>query len=203
MCPDVLPGGMDESPHVVALCGSLRDRSRTRVAVEAALEAAREAGASTELVDLREYDLPALKSADGAVPDADALRERVAAADSVLLGTPNYHGSYSGALKNALDYCGRDEFADTTVGLLEVAGGEFPGTALVHLRTVSRTLNAWTLPTEVAIPDSTATVGPDGIRDEALAERTRELGRELAEYAGVSQYPGTVERREDGVAADD
>lgn len=190
-------------PNVVAICGSLRDGSHTRVALETALAAASDAGASTELVDLHEYDLPALKSVDGPVPDAEDLRTRVEAADSVLLGTPNYHGSYSGALKNALDYCGRDEFADTTVGLLEVAGGEFPGTALVHLRTVSRTLNAWTLPTEVAIPEAHATVGDDGIRDEALAERTRKLGRELVEYAGVSEYPGAVERQEGEVAADD
>lgn len=190
-------------PTVVALCGSLRDRSTTRIALETALAAAREAGASTELHDIREYDLPPLKGADGPVPDAERLREQVAAADSVLIGTPNYHGSYSGSLKNALDYCGRDEFADTTVGLLEVAGGEFPGTALVHLRTVSRTLNAWTLPTEVAIPEAHATVGDDGIREETLAERTRQLGRELVEYAGVSEYPEFSGRPEDEVVADD
>lgn len=193
---------MDDPPRVVAICGSLRDRSTTRTAVETALAAARDAGATTELLDLREYDLPPLKGAD-AVPDADRLRDEVATADSVLLGTPNYHGSYSGALKNALDYCGREEFADTTVGLLEVAGGAFPGTALVHLRTVSRTLNAWTLPTEVAIPEAHATVGADGIEDEALAERTRTLGRELVAYAGVAAYPESGSSVEGRLAADD
>ncbi len=178
--------------RVVAVCGSLRDGSRTRAALREALTAAEEAGATTELVDLREYELPALKAVDGPVPDAEALREAVDGADAVLLGTPNYHGSYSGALKNALDYCGREEFEGTTVGLLEVAAGRFPGTALVHLRTVCRTLRAWTLPTEVAIPDSHSTVDGDRIRDPDVAERTRRLGRELAAYAGVSAYPETA-----------
>lgn len=187
-------------PRVVAVCGSLRDSSRTRTALREALTAAEEAGATTELVDLREYELPSLNAAAD-VPDAEALRETVDRADAVLLGTPNYHGSYSGALKNALDHCGRDEFEGTTVGLLEVAGGQFPGTALVHLRTVCRTLRAWTLPTEVRIPESHVTVDGDGIGDSDVAARTHRLGRELAAYAGVSAYPETV-RETRGLAAE-
>lgn len=180
-------------PRVVALCGSLRKESKTRIALESVLSAADEAGGSTELVDLRTLELPALNAATENT-DADRLTETIAAADSVVLGTPNYHGSYSGALKNALDYCGREEFAGTTVGLLEVAGGQFPGTALDHLRTVCRTVRAWTLPTEVAIPDSHAQITDDGVRDQQLAERIDRLGRELVAYAGVSDYPEIATR---------
>ncbi|AFO58791.1 flavoprotein [Natrinema sp. J7-2] len=143
------------TPHVVALCGSLRDESRTNVALESLLATARETGATTELVDLRSYELPSLHAVESEPPDADRLRATIADADSVALGTPNYHGSYAGSLKNALDYCRREEFAGTTVGLLEVAGGEFPGSAIDHLRTVSRTLHAWPLPTD--LPSRTPT----------------------------------------------
>ncbi len=181
-------------PRVVALCGSLREGSRTRIALESVLSAADEAGGSTELVDLRTLELPALNAATKNT-DADHLTDAIAAADSVVLGTPNYHGSYSGALKNALDYCGREEFSGTTVGLLEVAGGQFPGTALDHLRTVCRTVRAWTLPTEVAIPDSHTQITDDGVRDQQLAERIDRLGRELVAYAGVSDYPEIAARR--------
>jgi len=177
------------TPHVVAICGSLRDESRTRIATNVALTAASEAGATTELVDLRSYDLPSLNAVKTEVPDAGTIRNIITRADSVLLGTPNYHGSYSGTLKNALDYCGRDEFEGTTVGLLEVAAGEFPGSALTHLRTVSRTLRAWTVPTEVAIPNSHVLATEDGISDSDVAERTHRLGRELVDYAGVTEYP--------------
>ncbi|WP_276252954.1 NADPH-dependent FMN reductase [Halomontanus rarus] len=180
-------------PRVVALCGSLRRESRTRIVLEDVLSASRTAGATTELVDLRSFDLPSMNARDGPVEDAESLRGRMDEADSLILGTPNYHGSFSGALKNALDYCRRDEFEETTVGLLEVAGGEFPGTTLVHLRTVSRTLHGWILPTEVTIPNAQSTVSDDGIADEAIASRARQLGVELVRYAGVTDYPEMVE----------
>jgi NAD(P)H-dependent FMN reductase len=194
------------NPHVVALCGSLRDESKTRTVLEEVLAAARKAGATTELVDLRGYELPALYAEDGTVADAETLREKVAAADSVVLGTPNYHGSFSGALKNALDYCRREDFEETTVGLLEVAGGEFPGSALGHLREVSRTLNAWTLPTEVAVPSSSSTIANGQIEDDAILARSQRLGRDLVRYAGVTKYPAIVERDSKptpGAGADD
>lgn len=150
-------------PRVVALCGSLRDGSTTRIALEEVLAAARTAGGSAELVDLRSYEILSLYASDSESSDAEALRRIVDDADSVVLGTPNYHGPYSEALKDALDHCGRDEFAATTVGLLETAGGEYPGSAVDHLRTVSRTLRAWTLPTEVVVPNARATITDEGI----------------------------------------
>ncbi len=182
------------TPHVVALCGRLRDESRTNVALESLLATARETGATTELVDLRSYELPSLHAVESEPPDADRLRATIADADSVALGTPNYHGSYAGSLKNALDYCRREEFAGTTVGLLEVAGGEFPGSAIDHLRTVSRTLHAWPLPTDVAVPNAHTTITDEGIADEAVAERVRQLGRDLVAYAGVATDSETIAR---------
>jgi len=191
---------MDRDVRLVALCGSLRDDSKTRIALRAALASAREAGAETELLDLREYDLPAYDPDASDPADATALARAVERADAVLIGTPNYHGSYSGQLKNALDYCGRDEFGGTTVGLLEVAGGEFPTAPLDHLRSVCRTLNAWTLPTEVAIPSSRSTFQGGEIADERIAERVATLGERAVEFAGVEQYPDLVEGRRDAVA---
>jgi len=184
----------ESMPHVVALCGSLRDESRTKVLLESLLETARKTGATTELVDLRSYELPSLHAVESEPPDADRLRATIDDADSVALGTPNYHGSYAGSLKDALDYCRREEFAGTTVGLLEVAGGEFPGSAIAHLRTVSRTLHAWPLPTDVAVPNARTMITDEEIADEAVAERVRQLGRDLVAYADVSRYPETVSR---------
>jgi NAD(P)H-dependent FMN reductase len=194
----------NEATHVVALCGSLSDDSGTRIALETALDAAADAGAETTLVDLRDYDLPPRDGDDRDAGDAPELREQVRAADAVLLGTPMYHGSYSAPLKNALDYCDRDEFGDTTVGLLSVAGGSFPRQALGHLRTVCRALDAWTLPLQVAVPNSGSTFEDGEFADESLAERTRELGQMAVEYAGVVHYPELRESAQGRLAiADD
>ncbi|MFB6069128.1 MAG: NADPH-dependent FMN reductase [Halobacterium sp.] len=180
---------MPETTHVAAVCGSLSDDSATRVALREALAGARDAGATTELVDLREYDLPPRDGDDRDAGDAPELRAAVADADAVVLGTPMYHGSYSAPLKNALDYCGRDELGGKAVGLLSVAGGSFPRQALGHLRTVCRAVDAWALPLQVAVPNSSDAVADGELADADLAERARRLGDQAAAYAGVDQYP--------------
>lgn len=185
---------VDPDPRVIAICGSLRAGSRTKIALEDALRAATEAGATTELVDLSDYELPGFSTERPPLPAAEALRDAVGEADSVLLGTPNYHGSYSGVLKNALDYCGRDEFEGTTVGLLEVAGGAFSGAAVGHLRAICRTLRAWTLPLEVRIPNAADVFASERITDDDILERTHRLGRSLAMYAGMATYPTQIDR---------
>ena len=192
---------MDDT-HVVAVAGSLRDGSHTRTALRYALAAAADHGATTELVDLREFDLPSLDPDAERQGDGERFAERIRRADSVLLGTPVYHGSYSGVLKNALDYCGFDEFEETTVGLLAVAGGSFPVTALEHLRSVCRALNAWVLPHQAAVPRASNAVADGELVDDQLADRVRTLGVRSVEYANIQPSPPTPEACENRGADD-
>ncbi|PSQ44082.1 FMN reductase [Halobacteriales archaeon SW_7_68_16] len=191
-----------EEPHVLAICGSLRDRSHTRVALRAALAGADAAGATTELLDLRELELPVFDADADEAGDAPHLTERVRAADSILLGTPVYHGSYSSVLKNALDYCGFDEFEGTTVGLLAVAGGRFPVTALDHLRSVCRALNAWVLPHQAALPQARNAIEGGEMVDDDLRERVAVLGRRAVRYADIERDPDCFESGENVGASD-
>lgn len=183
---------MPRDTQVVAVCGSLAADSVTRVALRETLQAARAAGARTTLTDLREYALPTFDADDQDAGDAPELRAQLRQADAIVLGTPMYHGSFSSPLKTVLDYGGFDEFEDTTVGLLAVSGGSFPRTALEHLRSVTRALDAWPLPLDVAIPGSHEQVVDDELVEESLRERVRRLGTELVEYADVAQYPATT-----------
>jgi len=188
--------------HVVAIPGSLRERSYTRLATARALDAAESRGATTDLIDLRGLDLPVYDGDAGEAGEADALTRRVRAGDSILLSTPVYHGSYSAPLKNALDYCGFDEFERTTVGLLAVAGGSFPTSALEHLRSVSRALNAWVLPHQAALPNVSSRFEDGELVDGTMADRVDTLGVRLVEYANIEPDPMTVEACEN-VGADD
>ena len=193
---------MTETPHIVAVCGSLRAESHTRVALGHVLEGATEHGASTALVDLRKYDLPVFDADARDAGDADRLRRELRQAEAVVLGSPMYHGSYSAALKNALDYCGFDEFEETTVGLLAVAGGSFPTGALDHLRAVCRALNAWVLPHQAAIPSASDHFENGTLVDDDLGERVDVLGRRVVEYATIEPDPPCFES-EQNVGADD
>jgi NAD(P)H-dependent FMN reductase len=188
--------------RVAALCGSLRDDSFTRIALEHALDAAGDRGAETDLLDLRAYELPVFDPDHRDAGDADRLKEQVMRADSLLLGTPMYHGSYAAPLKNALDYCGFDEFENTTVGLLAVSGGSFPITALDHLRSLCRALNAWVLPYQAAVPTSRSQFEDGAFVDDDLANRVAVLGERAVEYADIQPDPACFESGENVGAGD-
>jgi NAD(P)H-dependent FMN reductase len=187
---------MADEVHVIGICGSLRDGSYTRKALRCALGAAAEAGATTELVDLREYDLPVFDADRDEAGDAPRLTRMVREADAVILGSPMYHGSYSSPLKTALDYCGFDEFEDKTVGLLAVAGGHFPVTTLEHLRSVCRSLNAWVIPHQAAIPTASQYFDDGELVDEGHEKRVRTLGLRAVQYANIEPDPASFESRE-------
>jgi len=188
--------------HVAAVGGSLREVSYTRLAAREVLDAAAARGATTDLIDLRELDLPVFDGDERDAGDADELTRRVRAADSVLLATPVYHGSYSSVLKNALDYCGFDEFENTTVGLLAVSGGAFPSPALDHLRIVGRAVNAWVIPHQVGLPRASRQFEDGVLVDESLRDRVDTLGERLVQYADIDPDPKTLEATEN-VGADD
>ncbi len=184
---------MSNSPHIVGVCGSLRDDSYTRIALEHALQAVADRGGSTELLDLRGYDLPVFDPDNPDAGDAEQFRTKIRTADAILLGSPMYHGSYASGLKNALDYCGFDEFEDRTVGLLGVAGGQFPITTLEHLRSVCRALNAWVLPHQAAVATASSQFEDGEFVDQEVANRVRSLGRLAAEYARIEPAPAAFE----------
>ncbi len=182
---------MSENPLVIGICGSKRgEKSITRTSFDYVSNGVETAGGRFELVDLAEYDLPPLNPERQEIKDAVKLKEKLKNADGIVLGTPVYHASISGVLKNALDYCGFDEFEGKTVGLVAVAGGGFPVTALNHLRIISRSLNSWVIPHQVAIPNANTTVEDGDIVDEGVIERCETLGEKMVEFHTI--HPSTT-----------
>jgi NAD(P)H-dependent FMN reductase len=175
---------MDEV-HVAGISGSLRDDSYTRVGTDRVLSAAAAQGATTDCIDLRRLELPVFDADDREVGDSAELKRRVRAADALVLATPVYHGSYSGAIRNALDYCGFDEFRDTTVGLLATSGGGLPGGTFEHMAAIAHTLNAWVLPRMAAIPSAYDHIDDGEVVDDDTADRLDDLGGALVTWAGI------------------
>lgn len=173
---------------VVGIAGSLREVSRTRMAVAVALRGAESVGARTRLLDLRDYELPFCDDRDdeGTYPPGVArLREDVRQAQGVVLGTPEYHSGYSGVLKNALDLMGFDEFEGKMVGLVGVSGGGLGAVnGLNGLRTVGRALHAWVVPTPASVPRASLSFDENGSpRSPDNEERLLAVGREVARFA--------------------
>ena len=183
--------------HVVGISGSLRAGSYTRRAVECALQGAAEAGAQTQLTDLSEYNLVfrAGKDETGFPEDVFRLRKVVKEASGIILGTPEYHGSFSGVLKNALDLMGFDEFEGKMIGLVGVSGGRMGAfDAMNSLRNIGRALHAWVIPEQASVPEAWKVFTDDGkIADAQLEERLKEVGRQVARFARLHKCENALE----------
>ena len=174
--------------RIVAVCGSLRDGGYTRLALRIALRGAEQVGAQTTLIDLREYNLSfcdGRRDTASYPPDVARLRQELQAAQGIILGTPVYHGGYSGVLKNMLDLTGFHEFEGKMIGLVGVSGGR-TGAAhvLSTLRAIGRALHAWVIPEEVSIAEAWKAFDNSGNpKDPDTEDRLLEVGRRVARFA--------------------
>ncbi|MGW0036550.1 NAD(P)H-dependent oxidoreductase [Gordonia sp. NPDC003376] len=121
----------DSTVDIVALVGSLRQASINRRLAQAAADNAPE-GVTVTLVEGLEK-LPFYSEDIDPGPAAAAeLRERVGAADAVLIFTPEYNGSTPAVLKNAIDWLSRPygtgAIKDKPVGVVSAALGQYAGT---------------------------------------------------------------------------
>jgi len=185
--------------HIAAICGSMRGpQSHTRLALELALAAAVEAGATVDLIDLAAFDLPMCGSPSDREdnPSIREMKRRVGAAQGILLGSPEYHNSFSGVLKNALDLMGGDEFRGKVFGLLGVAGGSAGAiNTLGHLRVVVRGVGGWSLPVQISIPNVSSAFRAGKLVDPSLEDRVRFFGRELVRFTRLHSMAPELEHR--------
>ncbi|MCM3748377.1 NAD(P)H-dependent oxidoreductase [Paenibacillus pasadenensis] len=118
---------------------------------------------SVTFIDLYQHQLP-LYSPDSSEPSeqVDALIQAVSAADGVILGTPEYHGSFSGVLKNALDYLGAAQFEGKPVLVASAAAGAVGVSSLTQLQTIVRNLHGINCTEWVSIGGDNRQFGEDG-----------------------------------------
>ncbi len=172
-----------EPLHVLAVIGSLQRESVTRVVVQHVAQQLEAAGCAVDVLDLEKEPL-ALYNPDTArgVTGYAELQTRVHRADALLLGTPDYHGSISGAMKNFLDHFWH-EFAGKLFATI-VASHEKGLTATDQLRTVARQCCAWALPYGVSLhPDTDVKDGQ--IISDALKDRLEMLARDVRVYGAL------------------
>lgn len=96
---------------LLAFAASLRRESLNRRLLHAAVEIATGKGARVDLADFHEFDMPVYdgdrQAREGIPPGAQELGRRLAAADGLLLASPEYNYSVGGPIKNAIDWISR------------------------------------------------------------------------------------------------
>src|SRR5437660_3820575 len=109
----------------------------------------------TELLDLKELDLPMMEErlrfrTDPPSPVSD-LSTKVDRADSIVIVTPEYSGGYPGVLKNALDYL-KDEYRRKPFGIITVSAVDTGGIlCLASLRQVVLSLGGVPIPASLMV----------------------------------------------------
>lgn len=168
---------------VLAVVGSTHASSVTRVVLTQVAEELRQQGCAVDVLDLSQEPLALLNvETTYSQPGFAALKARVEAADVLLLGTPDYHGSISGALKNFLDHFWK-EFAGKLFATV-VASHEKGLTVTDQLRTVARQCNAWALPYGVAFAEKQDVVA-GRIATEAFRARLDMFVRDTRVYGAL------------------
>jgi len=126
---------------LVAFSGSLREGSFNRALLRAAAELV-PADVELRIASIREIPLydGDVEAAEGVPATVQALKDAIAAADGLLLATPEYNNAMPGVAKNAIDWLSRPPadiprvFGGKPVGLIGASPGGF-GTLLAQ--------NAW------------------------------------------------------------
>src|SRR5438552_8539439 len=188
---------------ILAVVGSLQRESVTRAVIGYVAEQLRATGCAVDVLDFEKEPL-ALYNPDTAydLPGYAELRARVEGADVVVLGTPDYHGSVSGAMKNFLDHFWH-EFAGKLFATI-VASHEKGLTVTDQLRTVARQCYAWTLPYGISFTEDEDVKGTE-IVNEIFKRRVEMLIRDARVYGEVlaRQRRADVTGAEPGAVARD
>jgi len=177
--------------RVLGIGGSLRRPSQSETALRMALRGAEDEGAVTEIIAADNLRLPLYPSPDMAAhPNVMALLAAVRRADGLILASPAYHGTMSGALKNALDhlqYLSDDDppYLDgRAIGVLATGDGTQAVVQTVDaLRSVVHALRAWPTPMGVAIHEAGRTLQDGAVADERVAASLRAMGAQVVEFA--------------------
>ncbi len=154
---------------------------------------------STHLIELRVTPLPFFDPHSESVSTTgEQLIEAVQQADGLVIATPEYHGSISGLLKNALDYLDNPDISGKPVLAISAAGGPLGNSSLLHLQTIVRNLHGIFCPQWISLREDAHAFDQNGrLIDEALKERIHESVRCFIELVrdlrGVSLYNEVTE----------
>ncbi|SEO24347.1 NADPH-dependent FMN reductase [Paenibacillus sp. OV219] len=120
-------------------------------------------GHEVTLIDLYKQPLPFYGSA-GADTDANvvAMRQAVLHSEAIVLSTPEYHGSMSGVLKNALDFMGGDHFDSKAVLSVSSAGGAVGVASLTQMQAIVRNMHGVNCPEWISIGGAQREFNEDG-----------------------------------------
>lgn len=152
---------------IVGISGSTRKDSYNKKLLAESEKIARELGADVTIFDLKDAPIPLydsdLESEKGLPENAKKLQTLFANADGIIIASPEYNGSISGTLKNAIDWLTRDSegkptrkaFEGKRFAIMSASPSQMGGSrSLEHLRYLLTSLRGNVLEEQVTLADA-------------------------------------------------
>lgn len=188
------------APKILAFSGSIRDGSINTRLVDAATVQLVQQECEVTRISLADYPLPIydgdLEKSDGIPVNAKKLARLFHEHDGLFIACPEYNGSLSPLLKNAIDWISRvssDEDGDLVPyqGKVGAVGAASPGgmggmSMLYHLRQILTRLGVLLVAEQVAVGNGfSAFDDMDNLTDERSAEFLKLTCKSLAQKAAL------------------
>ena len=170
----------------LVFAGSTRQQSFNRRLAAVAAQAARDLGADVTLLELADFELPLYNGdleAQGTPDKVRELKAIVHAHPAWIICSPEYNASYTGLLKNTLDWLSRPiagdadwavgtkPFNNKVVGLLAASNGALGGVrGLGQLAPLMRQLQCWVAPKQFALGQAATAFDDKGLLRDATQQ---------------------------------
>jgi len=179
----------DQRPLFIPVILGTARKGRTSAAVANLMvgQISTRTGVTTELIDIATVPM-AVDDAGEGIKDG-RFAGLMAAADGLVIVTPEYNHGYPGLLKHVLDSCLK-EYIHKAVGIVGVSAGGFGGTRVIeNLLPVMRELGLVTIFWDVNVSNVRKAFDESGeLRDPALLPRIDKFLRELFWMSRTLRY---------------
>ncbi|MFC4873443.1 NADPH-dependent FMN reductase [Negadavirga shengliensis] len=138
--------------RITVIANSKRERPSFKVALLIDEMLLRQ-GVETDLLDLADYKIPFCGDEEEYVLEIEMIRNKLLNADAFVMVSSETHGSFSGVLKNVLDYYG-EEFSRKPIAVATASTDKSGGiNASVQLQHVILGLGAYPMPVKLTVPE--------------------------------------------------
>ena len=177
---------------LLVFAGSTRAQSFNRQLAAQAAAIADQAGAQVTHLELSTLDIPLYNAdleAKGTPPDVIRLKEIMDTHPAWIICSPEYNGSYTGLLKNTLDWAsspvkghpvwgsGSKPFSGKVVGVMSASNGALGGLrSLSHLTPLLLNLHCWVCPQQFALSRAAEAFDAEGnLKNEAAKAQVHKV----------------------------
>lgn len=117
---------------ILIVLATIREERKSHRLAEYLLQEIKKKEISCELIDLQETILPPFGSKPDSYENIEFVKNSLEESDAIIFVSPEYHQTYTSALKNAVEYYW-SEFSKKPIGVATTSTGKFGGFKLQHI----------------------------------------------------------------------